>query len=348
MKKKILICIGAIAAVFVIMLAGLYTWHKISPYTYLEYINFPIVEWHINNLRSELITCNKKYGADKYLLADLPSNKPGLLIRWRPESKVFLPEFYHLGFSLYPDEFTRNCPPLDPEEKNKILSCIQDISPLKGMKLYSLSLSDTAVNDLEPLRGMPLRNLSLPDNLYDNSLKKVNDFSVLKGMKLWSISISNCEIKDLSFLRGMPLKYVFLTKLPITSLEPLQTSPLEILDCREVPIKDLSPISETPLTFLLLDHTKISDISPLAKIKTLKRISISGTKITDLTPLFGTGIKIHLYIKDGPNKGHKNGTPEEIQKYLDAAKKQIGYFGCHVIVLKTHAKCIFTGRDGSP
>ncbi len=289
-----------IAVAFAVIIIGVYAWHKISPYTYFEYINMPIIEWRINNLRTELIECNKKYGADKYLLSDQSSNKPGLLIRWRPDSKFFLPEFYHFGFWSNEDPFSPRDPALSQEEANKILSCIRDISPLKGMKLYGLSLSDTAVHDLEPLRGMPLKSLDISFTEFENSPQRVSDLSPLKGMKLTSLYLGNCPVKDISPLKGMKLERFRVVKTSISDISVLKGMPLKFVDLIDVPVKDLSPLKNAPLEIL----------------------AIGNTIVPDLTPLFGKNLKVYLIPPNEPETEYAVGSPEEIQKYLNQSKKK--------------------------
>jgi Leucine-rich repeat (LRR) protein len=75
-------------------------------------------------------------------------------------------------------------------------TAVDDLKPLEGMNLTSLSCWRTKVADLEPLRGMKLTNLNIEGT-------SVSDLSPLEGMPLTSLWFYDTKVSDLSPLRTM-------------------------------------------------------------------------------------------------------------------------------------------------
>ncbi len=212
---------------------------------------------------------------------------------------------------------------------------ITDISPLKGMKLKALSVANCNIKDISVLKGMPLERVVLIGTQVTSlePLKKspiqsldciecpVKDLSPLVKMPLQRLVLNDTKVEDLTPLCNKKIEHITLYRGLVKNISPLQNLPLISLSLIETDITDLSPLQQNKsLQRLYLRKTKITDISPLAKSKTLKGITLVETNITDLTPLFGTKIKINLYVNDGHKKYYETGTPEEIQKFLDASK----------------------------
>ena len=76
---------------------------------------------------------------------------------------------------------------------------LADLSPLKHVKLTSLSLGRTRVTDLSPLQGMRLTTLKIDENA-------ISDLTPVKGMPLAVLSCKDTNVTDLSPLAGMPLE----------------------------------------------------------------------------------------------------------------------------------------------
>ncbi len=83
---------------------------------------------------------------------------------------------------------------------------IQDLSPLRGIKLDSLTLSGVSVTDLSVLKDMPLSYLVL-QNL------PATDFSVIGNLPLETLYLEGVAIGDLSVLQKLPLKQLYLWRL---------------------------------------------------------------------------------------------------------------------------------------
>jgi Leucine-rich repeat (LRR) protein len=76
-------------------------------------------------------------------------------------------------------------------------NAVQDIGPLRGLRLTSLTLSNTGVTNIEAIAGMPLRALKLLGC-------KVGDMSPLTGMKLEVLYFSPKYVKyGVDALRNM-------------------------------------------------------------------------------------------------------------------------------------------------
>jgi len=73
------------------------------------------------------------------------------------------------------------------------------LSPLKELKLTSLTCGFSRVHDLSPLKEMPLSRL-------DCRATDISDLSPLRGMRLTSLACQFGSIKDLAPIKGMPLR----------------------------------------------------------------------------------------------------------------------------------------------
>lgn len=51
------------------------------------------------------------------------------------------------------------------------------------------------------------------------------------------------------------------------------------------PLDDLKPLRNLPLEVLYLGYTRVNDLSPLSGMRTLKRLSLTQTDVSDITPL---------------------------------------------------------------
>lgn len=86
---------------------------------------------------------------------------------------------------------------------------LNDLSPLRGLKLHSLSCDFTQVRDLSPLSRMPLTKLWIAKT-------QVADISVLRGMPLQQLHGYGTPIRDLTPLLGLPLTHVWVDFQPVS------------------------------------------------------------------------------------------------------------------------------------
>jgi hypothetical protein len=159
-----------------------------------------------------------------------------------------------------------------PQQEGK-RSPLQDLSPLRGLKLKNLSCYHTEVADLSPLRGMPLEGLSC-------FYTRVNDLTPLQGMPLKVLNSFSTAISDLTPLSTTrSLENLNLYKSPaVRDLAPLRGLPLKSLTIRATTVSDLSPLAGMPLETFACDAAVASRPE---NMKVLKSISTLNT-INDL------------------------------------------------------------------
>jgi len=186
---------------------------------------------------------------------------------------------------------------------------IQDLSPLtsavRGRVLKYLDVSGSKVTDVTPL-GEGVETLNL-------SKTAIADIGELSAHKIERLGLALTGVKDLSplirHLRHKParLKFLSLIDTPVQDFRPIgQISSLERLDLSGTSITDLrvldarkNTLGATPkreailvrkmllgdLKRLFLRDTKVEDIRPLAAFTNLVELDLSGTLVTDLSPL---------------------------------------------------------------
>ena len=157
-------------------------------------------------------------------------------------------------------------------------SSVSDLAPLKGMKLAHLYGAHTKIKDLSPLAKMPLKVLFLWSSPH------VSDLSPLKGLRLTNLNLDFTQVADLSPLRGMDLTHLAVVQTHVNSLLPLSGMPLRALYCSNTGISDLSPLKEAALTILHIENTQVSDLTPLTDMP-LKELGLERTLVSDLSPL---------------------------------------------------------------
>lgn len=140
---------------------------------------------------------------------------------------------------------------------------VEDLSPLKGLRLVSLNISWTEVSDLSPLENMPLFSMEM-------TRSQVGDLLPLAGMPLISLRIDGTKVRDLSPLKGMPLTYLDLSHTRVTDLEPLKGMPLRELHMNCAKVVDLSPLAGMPLRVIGMLDVPARDLSPLGTCTNLE------------------------------------------------------------------------------
>lgn len=153
---------------------------------------------------------------------------------------------------------------------------VQDIAALAGMPLQALFLDSTAVEDLAPLKG----NTTLQQLYVDHS--KVKDLSPLSGVPISVLNLVGTRVVDLSALNGMPLRQLWLT------------------DCK---ISDVSALAQCPMESLTLHRTDVVDLSALSGMRTLQRLHIGETPVSDVSPLQGLSLQRLVFTPGRITKG---------------------------------------------
>jgi Leucine-rich repeat (LRR) protein len=154
---------------------------------------------------------------------------------------------------------------------------LADLSPLKDMKLTTLSCDRTQVSDLSPLKDMKLTSLACWRT-------PIADLSPLKDMKLTRLSCELTQVSDLSPLKDMNLTDLACDMTHVSDLSPLKNMKLTSLLCGGTQVSDLSPLKDMKLTRLIFTGAPVSDLSPLKDMK-LTTLWCNGTKVTDLSLL---------------------------------------------------------------
>jgi formylglycine-generating enzyme required for sulfatase activity len=152
-------------------------------------------------------------------------------------------------------------------------SALRDISPLAGLPLVGLDLSQTSVDDLSPLRGMQLGWLQVNRwSGYDPVGDGVEDLTPLKGMPLVSLGLGHQWLaRDLSPLQGCPLRILSLGGTRASDLSPLRGAPLEMLLVGSSAILDISPLRGMPLRSLDITYLgSVTDIGPISSCRELE------------------------------------------------------------------------------
>jgi Leucine-rich repeat (LRR) protein len=151
---------------------------------------------------------------------------------------------------------------------------VKDVSPLKTLTtLRNLSCTGSTMGsgqlaDLSPLSGLKLQVLNVSNT-------QVSNLAPLKGMPLESLSCANTKVADLAPLAGMPLAHLQLQWTQVTSLTPLRDSPLVDLNICGTRVTDLAPVRNMKLDSFYCDATRIADLSPLTGMP-LKNLNWRG------------------------------------------------------------------------
>lgn len=165
-----------------------------------------------------------------------------------------------------------------------------------GLNSVVLELRDHAnLQDISPLEGSPLTTLSLVRS-------RVSDLSALTGMALRSLDIRETQVTSIEPLRSMQLEHLDTFGTRITDWTPLRNQKLKQLVCLEVqkpPEWDL--LDGMPLERLEITVVE-SDLARLRDYKKLRNLVIDADKIDSLAPLEGMHLT-KLTLSVGPSDG---------------------------------------------
>lgn len=187
---------------------------------------------------------------------------------------------------------------------------ITDLTPLKGMPLDHIGMAETEIADLSPLQGMQLKHI-------DGTRSQVADLTPLAEMKLLShVYFEGANVKDISPLKSAALKVVWLNGCPIEDLSALENKQLDELNLCDTPLKNLDTVKTMQLGTLWMRNTEVKELGPLANhglisldvqgsavdnlnalanMTSLKRLNISETSVTDLSPLEGLSLERMIF-----------------------------------------------------
>ncbi len=146
---------------------------------------------------------------------------------------------------------------------------LTDLSPLTGIHLIELNITNTRVADLTPLREMH----SL-EKLFANGTP-VHDLSPLRALRLRELHLHFAPLTDLSPLRKMPLEQLNLSGTRVTDLSPLAGLPIKVLHLHSSPVRDFSPLARMPLETGYFDGCQFTDLAVLRDCP-LRKLELRG------------------------------------------------------------------------
>jgi hypothetical protein len=155
------------------------------------------------------------------------------------------------------------------------------LEALPRRKLVELSVPGNAIRDLAPLRGLDLRILEADDN-------RIADLAPLAGEPVlqW-LSLNDNLVADLSPLAGVTsLERLNLARNPLDSLRGLPPNLVNLV-VAGTPVADLGPLAGTRIASLSISGTRVRDLTPLRSLPQLRTLTISDLDLTDLSPLSG-------------------------------------------------------------
>jgi serine/threonine protein kinase/Leucine-rich repeat (LRR) protein len=155
---------------------------------------------------------------------------------------------------------------LDAGSTTRSAPGLQDVSPLAGLNLQTLSLKYTNVASVKPLAGMKLTSLSLQSGY-------VTDLSPLRGMPLTHLHLGGNPVTDLSPLKGCPLQSLYLDWAYVADLSPLEGMPLAYIDCRKTPVVNFSPLRRSPIKYLGIDFIISQHTDLVRAMRTLETVN---------------------------------------------------------------------------
>lgn len=141
-----------------------------------------------------------------------------------------------------------------------------DISSLEDIPnmyyLRNLTLTSQAISDLSPLSGMKLEAINLSDN-YVGNLLPLKDMVTLR-----ELDVCQNPLKDLTPIsRLLSLETLDISQTQVADLKPLaELTKLETLNMAYCDIEDISVLTKlTNLREVDLSYTLVSDLSPLVR-----------------------------------------------------------------------------------
>jgi hypothetical protein len=155
---------------------------------------------------------------------------------------------------------------------------------LQGLQ-YATGLTNLRIQNNKVVDIWPLQYLTKLQELYlgYNPVSSFQPLSSLKNLRL--LWLFDAPATDLSPLRGLQLKELGLSNKAVLDLSPLQGMPLENFYLWFSDTTDLSPLAAAPLRYLDVQYSKVQNLSVLSNLANLWGLSISGTEVTDLSPL---------------------------------------------------------------
>ena len=159
---------------------------------------------------------------------------------------------------------------------------IVDITPLKGLPLEFLYLSQNPIKDISIISSLPhLIGFAV-------SRTTIADLSPLKEKRFWSLTLNEIGLTEIPPLaHPETLRRLYIADNKISNISVLENFiNLEVLGIGGNQIIDITPTAHLMhIEKLYINKNSIEDITPLKAMSKLQRLWAFDNKISDLTPL---------------------------------------------------------------
>jgi Leucine-rich repeat (LRR) protein len=166
--------------------------------------------------------------------------------------------------------------------KNRYLQNIEPLAQLPGLRY--LNISSSQISDLTPIRN-------LTELVYlDISKTAVTDVAPLRySTNLRHLAMHNTRVTEVSAVANLEsLEYLSMASVRATDFSAMESLiSLKQLDVSRTRVSDISWIKSSNLTNLNISGTAVTDVSPLAGLTHLQQLSIDSLYITQLNSLSG-------------------------------------------------------------
>jgi len=173
-------------------------------------------------------------------------------------------------------------------------SKVSDLSPISGLhQLESIILTDNKITDIRPLSGLNKVTTLMLDRNYISDITTLQSMTSLVNLNLSVNLISDIQaLSPLKNLKRLEIGDNFIKD--ISSLERMST--LTYLDLFGNLISDISSVRHLNALYSLdVSNNKVSDLTPVQHLN-LIGIEITGTDVTDLSPLAGSDTLTAIYV----------------------------------------------------
>lgn len=159
-----------------------------------------------------------------------------------------------------------------------------DLAALRGLKLVTLDVNESAVRDLSPLKDMPLYLLSVANT-------NVEDITPLLQMEIESLNIRDTLVDDLTPLKQMPkLLHLSCNVQNDSEVQLLRSFP-HLMDVNRQPLPEITLLPRAPIH---LSITRIAETGENAEAwKLAKSVHI---QLQTLNP--GYDAQLHAVVRD--------------------------------------------------
>lgn len=275
---------------------------------------------YLSKLESLSITNSTPTEAEMSAIGNLPILRHLSLVSCNISTISPLSKAVNLEYLDLTDNAIRNLAPLKNMSKlqelylcTNALTSVSEISGLTTLKILDVSYNSlTDINPLSSLTGLtklyinnnslgsiaPLSNMSVLQ-IFNASNNAITDIDELAGCtQMVDLNLSNNLIEDISYLGDMSL----LEKLDFsynqaTALPAFQANyALVSIDGSYNNISSLEPlVGLKSLNVVLMDYNKdIKDVNFLQDCPMLVRVSVFGTKVTDISKLSANSVIVNF------------------------------------------------------